>query len=182
MATWTISFGHISYPSKMSKVIFEYEMKISGMRVFAYGRGSEVYGVAIEGKSEIKPRLAKLFEILTGKPNDRIPQEFDNYKTNGEINCLIPKFQWGTDFQQSVWTEIGAIPIGRTTTYSEIARKINKPKAARAVGQAVGANPIPIIVPCHRVLAKNGVGGFSSGLANKLKLLAHEGISLAEKN
>jgi methylated-DNA-[protein]-cysteine S-methyltransferase len=82
----------------------------------------------------------------------------------------------GTPFQISVWRELLRIPYGNVKTYGEIARIIGKPHAARAVGGAVGANPIPIIVPCHRVLAKNGLGGYSSGIEIKKKLLHLEGV------
>ena len=85
----------------------------------------------------------------------------------------------GTPFQQNVWRALQKIPRGKTRSYGEIARRIDKPKAVRAVGGACGANPIPIFVPCHRVLAANGtLGGFSGGLNWKRKLLAGEGIVL----
>ena len=85
----------------------------------------------------------------------------------------------GTTFQQNVWRALRKISRGKTCSYGEIARRIGKPKAGRAVGGACGANPIPIFVPCHRVLAANKkTGGFSCGLNWKLKVLALEGISL----
>jgi O-6-methylguanine DNA methyltransferase len=85
----------------------------------------------------------------------------------------------GTMFQQNVWRALRKISRGKTCSYGEIARRIGKPKAIRAVGGACGANPIPIFAPCHRVLAANKkTGGFSCGLNWKLKLLALEGISL----
>ena len=86
----------------------------------------------------------------------------------------------GTDFQVSAWQAMRRIPFGRTISYGEQARSIGKPKAFRAVGSANGKNPIPIIVPCHRVLAGDGsLGGYSLGLAMKRKLLALEGVSVA---
>jgi len=86
----------------------------------------------------------------------------------------------GTEFQLSVWTSLLKIKLGRTLSYGEIAKSIKKPKAVRAVGGACGANPIPLLVPCHRVLAANGkIGGFSGGLGWKQKLLASEGVSVA---
>ncbi|MGH7909432.1 MAG: methylated-DNA--[protein]-cysteine S-methyltransferase [Thermodesulfobacteriota bacterium] len=77
----------------------------------------------------------------------------------------------GTPFQISVWRELLKIPYGRVKTYGEIAEIIGNSHAARAVGNAVGANPIPIIVPCHRVVATNGLGGYSCGIEIKKKLL-----------
>lgn len=83
----------------------------------------------------------------------------------------------GTPFQLSVWQTLQTIPYGKTTTYSDIARRLDKPKAVRAVGGAVGANPLLIIVPCHRVIGKDGsLTGFSSGMDLKEHLLALEGV------
>jgi O-6-methylguanine DNA methyltransferase len=85
----------------------------------------------------------------------------------------------GTEFQKSVWNALRRIPPGKTKSYGEVARAIGKPKTARAVGGACGANPIPVLVPCHRVLAANGkIGGYSGGLDWKRKLLAREDVSL----
>jgi O-6-methylguanine DNA methyltransferase len=85
----------------------------------------------------------------------------------------------GTEFQKNVWNALRKISIGQTKSYGEIARQIGKPRAVRAVGGACGANPIPVLVPCHRVLAANKkLGGFSGGLDWKRALLAREGIVL----
>jgi methylated-DNA-[protein]-cysteine S-methyltransferase len=81
----------------------------------------------------------------------------------------------GTRFQRAVWTAMGRVPYGRTLSYGEIAGRIGKPGAARAVGQACGANPVPLVVPCHRVVAAGGgLGGFGSGLDVKRWLLDFE--------
>jgi len=81
----------------------------------------------------------------------------------------------GTDFQQKVWKALQEIPFGSTTTYSRIAAKIGHPKAVRAVGTAIGANPIAFIIPCHRVLRNDGEpGGFRWGLSCKKKILEWE--------
>lgn len=83
----------------------------------------------------------------------------------------------GTAFQRDVWTELARIPYGETISYGELARRVGRPKGPRAVGQANGANPIAIIVPCHRVLASNGIGGYGGGLTVKRALLALEGVT-----
>ena len=83
----------------------------------------------------------------------------------------------GSPFQQSVWQALRQIRCGQTRSYGEIARAIGKPKALRAVGGACGANPIPVLVPCHRVLAANQkIGGFSGRLEWKRTLLEREGV------
>ena len=100
--------------------------------------------------------------------------------TGGEPKDL-PPFDWtdGTEFQQKVWKAMSRIAPGKTLSYGEIASAIGQPRASRAVGGACGANPIPVLVPCHRVLAANKrIGGFSSGLHWKRLLLEREGIKL----
>jgi len=85
----------------------------------------------------------------------------------------------GTSFQQSVWKGLLRIPWGQVRSYAEVAREIGSPRAARAVGMACGANPIPVFVPCHRVVAAgHKLGGFSGGLHWKTRLLASERVLL----
>ncbi len=91
---------------------------------------------------------------------------------------VFPPLDWGkaTDFQRRVWKALQTIPLGETRQYSDLARALGCPGASRAIGQACGANPIPVLVPCHRVLAAGGtLGGFSAGLEWKRRLLALEG-------
>lgn len=87
----------------------------------------------------------------------------------------------GTAFQRGVWRVMAQIPAGRVLSYGDVAAKIGKPKAARAIGMACGANPVPYLVPCHRVIAASGkIGGFSGGEGVPVKraLLAAEGVAL----
>lgn len=87
----------------------------------------------------------------------------------------------GTDFQRAVWRQMQRLAVGQTISYGELAAALRKPGAARAVGAACGANPIPVLIPCHRVLAAAGrLGGFSGGLEVKRELLANEGIAWEE--
>ena len=91
----------------------------------------------------------------------------------------IPLKLSGTDFQQKVFKVLQTIPYGKTISYQELAKKTGNKKASRAVGNANGKNPIAIIIPCHRVIAKNGtIGGYSGGLDIKRKLLKLEGIEI----
>ena len=85
----------------------------------------------------------------------------------------------GTEFERAVWREIQAVPAGRTTTYGDIAAALERRDASRAVGAAVGANPVSLIVPCHRVIGLDGgLTGYGGGLPRKEWLLRHEGILL----
>lgn len=82
-----------------------------------------------------------------------------------------------TDFEKRVWQELWKIPFGKAESYRSIAEKIGIPRGSRAIGQANGRNPIPLLIPCHRVISADGtLGGFSSGITLKKKLLAHEGF------
>jgi methylated-DNA-[protein]-cysteine S-methyltransferase len=82
----------------------------------------------------------------------------------------------GTLFQRAVWVQLGLIPYGRTRTYGDLAARLGRPGAARAVGLAAGRNPLPVLVPCHRLVADDGLGGFSAGRERKRRLLAVEGV------
>ena len=85
---------------------------------------------------------------------------------------------WGTEFQQAVWRELQLIPFGQTTTYGELATRIKKPQAVRAVGAAIGKNPWSIVVPCHRIIGANGsLTGYAGGLERKTSLLRLEKAS-----
>lgn len=87
----------------------------------------------------------------------------------------IPTCLQGTEFQKRIWTELEKIPYGATITYGDLAHRIGRPGACRAVANACGANPIPIIVPCHRVVASGGKpGGYTGGLDIKQRLLSIE--------
>jgi methylated-DNA-[protein]-cysteine S-methyltransferase len=83
----------------------------------------------------------------------------------------------GTDFQVDVWLALAAIPFGTVATYQDIAREVGVPNGYRAVGNANAKNPFPIVVPCHRVVAKSGLGGYAGGLDVKRALLMLEGVS-----
>ena len=102
----------------------------------------------------------------------QLNQYFAGDRQTFELN-LNPA--WGTPFQRAVWQALQRIPYGATSTYGDIARDINNPKAVRAVGAAIGQNPHSIIVPCHRVVGANGsLTGFAGGLDRKTYLLSHE--------
>jgi len=100
---------------------------------------------------------------------------------HGELKAFeIPLAPEGTEFQLLVWNSLRRIPYGQTISYAQLAQNIGNPKAVRAVGLANGCNPIPIIIPCHRVIGSDGsLTGFGGGLPNKKKLLALESRQLS---
>lgn len=105
--------------------------------------------------------------------------QLEEYFQGKRKDFSIPLSALGTDFQRSVWQELREIPFGETRSYRDIAEKIGNKKAVRAVGAANGKNPIPIIVPCHRVIGSNGtLTGFAGGLESKKWLLEHESNQL----
>ena len=92
----------------------------------------------------------------------------------------LPLAPAGTEFQRHVWFALADIPYGETVSYAELAARVGRPRAFRAVGQANGANPLPIVLPCHRVVASGGgIGGYGGGPDLKRRLLALEGAHRA---
>jgi AraC family transcriptional regulator of adaptative response/methylated-DNA-[protein]-cysteine methyltransferase len=112
----------------------------------------------------LRPALDTVQERIAGRGLDR----------------PLPLDLQGTDFQREVWDQLLAIPAGSTRTYLDVAQAINRPKATRAVAQACGANPVAVVVPCHRVVMSDGsIGGYSGLPGVKKALLAAEGAELA---
>jgi methylated-DNA-[protein]-cysteine S-methyltransferase len=106
---------------------------------------------------------------------DRAVRELREYFAGKRTTFTVVLDLDGTPFQQRAWAAMRKIPYGRTISYAQQARSMRTPRAVRAVGSANGANPIPIIVPCHRVIASDGsLGGYALGLTMKQWLLAHE--------
>lgn len=102
-------------------------------------------------------------------------RQLDAYFSGELTEFDLPLAPDGTEFQKRVWAVLSTIPYGTTLTYGQVADQIGQPKAARAVGAANGANPISIIVPCHRVIGSSGkLVGFGGGVPTKLSLLEHE--------
>ena len=113
---------------------------------------------------------------------DEAARQLGEYFAGTRKDFAVPVRLEGTDFQRSVWEALERLEFGQFTSYGELGAEIGRPGSGRAIGGAVGANPIPIIVGCHRVLSSNGrITGYSGGegIPTKLWLLAHEGILLA---
>lgn len=106
----------------------------------------------------------------------KIEKQLDDYFLQKRQEFQLPLETQGTPFQKEVWNLLSQIPYGVTWTYKEVAEKIQRPQAVRAVGAAIGRNPISIVIPCHRVIATNGsLTGFAGGLDRKKILLDLEG-------
>lgn len=112
----------------------------------------------------------------TAEVLDRVEEQLREYFGGSRTSFELPLEPTGTEFQLRVWELLRRIPYGVTTSYGDLARRLGDPHKSRAVGAANGANPIPIIVPCHRVVGSRGeLTGFGGGLERKRWLLEHEG-------
>ena len=118
-------------------------------------------------------------EKILLKAEEQLLEYFSGKRTDFELEFEFS----GTEFQKNVWRELLKIPFGKTKTYGEIAKAIGKPKAGRAVGSSCNKNPLPLIVPCHRVIGANGkLTGFACGTKTKEWLLNHEAGLEGEPN
>lgn len=133
-------------------------------------------------ESEEKKFLKKHFpyaEIKAGgRINEQAEQELQLYFDGKLREFRVPVDLRVTQFRKDSLAHVRRIGFGQTKTYGEIAKELGKPTAARAVGAANGANPVPIVIPCHRVVAGHGLGGYGGGLDLKKRLLALEGAKI----
>jgi O-6-methylguanine DNA methyltransferase len=129
-----------------------------------------------EGEARARAGLSAL-----GPPGKLDARAADVVRALDGADVDVPLDALGTPFQKKVWRALVGIPRGGTTTYEALARRIGAPRAIRAVGTACGANPIAVLVPCHRVLRKDGgLGGYRWGLERKAALLAREAARRAD--
>ena len=133
--------------------------------------------------------LARLDFDVPSQPEEATPllleacRQLREYFAGERKAFALPLAPAGTEFQKKVWAALRDIPWGETRSYGDIARAIGKPTACRAVGMANGRNPLPVFIPCHRVIGTNGsITGYSGGLEKKRFLLRLEGISQWKEN
>ncbi|MCG6657675.1 methylated-DNA--[protein]-cysteine S-methyltransferase [Halomonas campisalis] len=107
---------------------------------------------------------------------EEVREQLLAYLAGRRRSFSLPLAPGGSEFQRQVWSALQRIPYGETRTYGELARRLGREGAARAIGAANGANPLPLLIPCHRVVAASGLGGYSGGLELKRRLLALEGV------
>lgn len=165
-------YGHVK-PSKEAFIAFKSPIGI--IRVFEGNGKVTAIDIAVPGS-----KIASSKRPLLKAAQKELEAYFDGKLTKFTFPMDLSS---GTEFQRSVWKEIDKIKFGQVKTYAEIAKAIGKPKAARAVGGAVGSNPIPLAIGCHRVLGSSGkITGYSGGkgLPTKRILLKLEGIDSKE--
>ena len=112
---------------------------------------------------------------------DRAAAQLMEYFDGKRKEFTLETAPHGTPFQRAVWKTLAQVPFGRVVTYGDLAQAIGRPTACRAVANAVGRNPLLIVFPCHRVVAANGLGGFTGGLSIKRTLLRLEQVKISEK-
>jgi methylated-DNA-[protein]-cysteine S-methyltransferase len=143
-------------------------------RVLLVAEGGHLVGLAFDGCTRtpgIRGRAAGSDELLSA-----VSEQLDEYFQGVRTRFELPVRLVGTPFQIAVWSALLDVPYGRTSTYGQVAERIGRPRAARAVGAANGQNPISIVVPCHRLIgAEGGLTGYGWGLDRKRSLLELEG-------
>jgi len=138
-----------------------------GLCVLTLGEGAQEKLFSYVGKTFPVAELKASKPILKNTIN-QLAEYFSGERTDFELELCLS----GTDFQKRVWQGLKEIPYGKTISYGDLATQLNSPGGMRAVGSANGQNPIPIVVPCHRVIAADGsLGGYTGGLNIKRKLL-----------
>ncbi len=168
----------------VKKVIFSYEINspVGKLRLLSSEKGLCYIGLSRQSDGGIENFIKKWFPDAIirngGAVNKEAARQIKAY-FNGRLRKFTVKLDLHVKgFYGKVLQKVRAIPYGKTRTYGEIAAALGNPGAARAVGGANRSNPIPIIIPCHRVVAANGLGGYSGGPDIKAKLLEHEGVYL----
>jgi methylated-DNA-[protein]-cysteine S-methyltransferase len=142
--------------------------------------GNEVVSVDLHGQTELNSIDEAPAKSSPSKALVRAARQVSDFFAGKRKTLDFAVAPAGTDFQRAVWSEIAKVGFGQVITYAEIARRIGNPSAVRAVGGAVGANPVPLVIGCHRILGSGErITGYSGGdgLATKRWLLAHEGIT-----
>ncbi len=146
------------------------------VRAIEFRRGTEA-----DQANDLAARPDAAQRTSDEKVLDLCRSELSRYFEGNLKAFSVPVEMEGPAFHKKVWGVLASIPFGSTLTYAEIAARLGSPKAARAVGNACARNPVVVVVPCHRVLARNGLGGFGGGLPAKRWLLTHENHTLPPK-
>jgi len=137
--------------------------------------GARLTGLYFEGQKD-EPSVRPDWRLDEhAAPLQQARLQLQEYASGKREEFDLPLALRGTDFQRRVWQALLGVPFGRTISYAELARRVGAPTAARAVGAAVGRNPVGVVVPCHRIVGADGsLTGYAGGLDRKRALLAHE--------
>lgn len=166
-----MSLVYTTHASPVGELLLVGEAHVGDAQV---GEGAALVGLWLAGqRGEPVPSAAWR---KNARAFVRARRQLDEYFAGRRRSFELALQPRGTDFQRAVWRELERIPFGATTSYGALARALGRPDAARAVGAANGKNPISIVVPCHRVIGKDGsLHGYAGGLPRKQWLLEHEG-------
>jgi len=159
--------------------VHSFQTAMGPVRTAATSNGLAVVSLPGQSRSSFEATLNRLFpgyrRQAGGSINLRAERQIQDY-LDGRCHRFTIKLDiQGTAFQRLALQQVATIPYGRTMSYGQIAEAIGHPKASRAVGSANAGNHLPIVIPCHRVVASNGLGGYGGGLPMKIKLLRMEG-------
>ena len=158
----------------MSLAYHDFDTPIGTLRIVGDDDGVERVDLPNSAASDPDPEWRARRRSLPG-PLQRAKRQLLEYFDGARRDFDLPLAPAGTPFQHRVWDELRRIPYGETISYGELARRIGRPTASRAVGAANGRNPLAIVVPCHRVIGADGtLTGYGGGLPVKETLLAHE--------
>ncbi len=156
-----------------------FKTKIGTVHTAATDKGLALICLPGESKRYFEERVKKLFDghqvQSGGEVNREAQRQIIDYLDGKRTRFDLPLDLHGTPFQKKALRRVARIPYGKVKTYGDIAADIGKPRAARAVGSANARNNLPLVIPCHRVVATNGLGGYGGGLALKKRLLKMEG-------
>lgn len=157
----------------MKQILYNRIIHQLGININVYGIDNYIMWIDID-RSKLPECFVNRFTIHYSAL--KAASEVEEYLSgNRKVFSVIPKYVTGTDFERNVWSAICKVPYGMQETYLYIAKKMGYPKASRAVGNALGKNPIPIVVPCHRIIRSDGkIGGFTAGVKVKKMLLSLE--------
>jgi methylated-DNA-[protein]-cysteine S-methyltransferase len=155
-----------------------------GLAVDADGRVVRIAFLppGVEAEAELRELHPRVMLVADAERTAELARQLDEYYAGARQRFELELAPEGTDFQQAVWRHLLTIPAGVTQSYGDVARALGRPGAFRAVGRANATNPIPIVVPCHRVIGTDGtLTGFGGGLPRKRDLLRREGVALQDK-
>ncbi|MFZ5980844.1 MAG: methylated-DNA--[protein]-cysteine S-methyltransferase [Candidatus Zixiibacteriota bacterium] len=165
---------------KKTLYVHSFQTAIGLIRSAATSKGLALISLPVESTVVFEKKIQKYFsnfEILNGgETNKKFEKQLSSY-LDGRLHKFTLKLDiQATPFQEKILGLVARIPFGKTVTYGEIARQAGRPRACRAVGHANAANNLPLVIPCHRVVAADGLGGYGGGLNLKRKLLKIEGV------